>query len=208
MPARTLERWPATLPIRSSRGGCRQMADLVKVAGRDDADRWIRDAAGVTDRINRVFWDEAFGLYRAATIQCREHDVWGSAFATRIGVADHDRAMRIARYFKDHYADIVKRGQIRHLPGDEYWEVAGDRDKYQNGAYWATPVGWFGYTLDLADPALADQTVIDLVSDFISTHDVNECVNDGYRNAPNYVVSATLPLEGIRAMLARRQHSK
>ena len=42
------------------------------------------------------------------------------------------------------------------------------------------------------------------MKDFIATGDVNECVNDGYKNVSNYVVSATLPLEGIRAMLARR----
>ena len=183
---------------------CRQMADLVKAAGRDDVGRWEQDARTVADSINRVFWDDSFGLYRAATIKCREHDVWGSAFAVRLGVADDVRARRIARYFKEHYAGIVKHGQIRHMPGGEYWEQACPRDRYQNGAYWATPVGWFVYALDLADPALADQTVIDLVKDFIATGDVNECVNDGYKNVANYVVSAALPLEGIRALQDRR----
>jgi hypothetical protein len=185
---------------------CRQLADLLRAAGRDDTKIWAADAARVTESVNRVFWDDAFGLYRAATIKCREHDVWGSAFAVRLGVADDNQSRRIARYFKAHYAEIVKRGQVRHLPGGEYWEVAGPRDRYQNGAYWATPVGWFVYTLDLVDPTLADRTVIDLVKDFIATGDVNECINDGYKNVSNYVASSTLPLEGIRAMLARRSH--
>jgi hypothetical protein len=44
----------------------------------------------------------------------------------------------------------------------------------------------------------------DLVDDFIATGDASECINDGHKNTPNYVVSTTLPLEGIRAMLARR----
>lgn len=47
---------------------------------------------------------------------------------------------------------------------------------------------------------------LDLVRDFITTGDVNECVNDGYKNVSNYLVSATLPLEGIRAMVARHAH--
>jgi hypothetical protein len=187
---------------------CRQMADLVQAAGRKNAQKWKTEAATVSASINRVFWDDGFGLYRAATIKCKEHDVWGSAFAVRLGVTDDARARRIARYFKDHYAEIVKRGQIRHMPGGEYWELACPRDQYQNGAYWATPVGWFVYTLDLVDPKLADRTVIDMVKDFIATGDVNECVNDGYKNVSNYVVSATLPLEGIRAMLARRGLTK
>jgi pimeloyl-ACP methyl ester carboxylesterase len=38
--------------------------------------------------------------------------------------------------------------------------------------------------------------------------DVNECVNDGYHNASKYVASAALPLEGIRAMQARRAKSR
>lgn len=184
---------------------CRQMTDLTAAAGRRDTRKWKEDAVSLTASIDRAFWDEEFGLYRAATIKCREHDVWGSAFAVRLGVAPEARAQRIARYFKEHYVEIVKRGQIRHLPGGEYWELACPRDRYQNGAYWATPVGWFVYTLDLVDPKLADQTVIDMVRDFITTGDVNECVNDGYKNVSNYVVSATLPLEGIRAMMARRQ---
>ena len=48
---------------------------------------------------------------------------------------------------------------------------------------------------------LAEQTVVDLVRDFIATGDENECVNDGYANVSHYVASTTLPLEGIRAMV-------
>ncbi len=183
----------------------RQLADLLAAGGRpSDARQWRDEAGRVASQIRQVFWDDSTGLFRAATIQCREHDIWGSAFAVRIGVASPAQTNRIARYFKEHYDGIVKRGQVRHLPAGEYWEVGCARDQYQNGAYWATPVGWFVYTLDLADPALADRTVIAMVRDFIESGDVNECVNDGYKNVARYVVSATLPLEGIRAMMARR----
>jgi hypothetical protein len=120
------------------------------------------------------------------------------------GVADERQTRRIAGYFRSHYHELVQRGQVRHLSGGEYWELACPRDTYQNGAYWATPVGWFVYTLDLADPDLANRTIIDMVRDFIDRHDVNECVNDRYHNVSSYVVSATLPLEGIRAMQVRR----
>ena len=76
------------------------------------------------------------------------------------------RQQKIARYFKTHYGDIVQQGQVRHLPGGIYWEQGCERDQYQNGAYRAPPVGWFVYTLDLVDPDLADQTVIDMITHF------------------------------------------
>jgi hypothetical protein len=183
----------------------RQLSDLLAEGGRAaEAPRWRDEADRVAAAVRQVFWDDATGLFRAATLQCREHDIWGSAFAVRIDVASPAQTKRIARYFKGHYSEIVKRGQLRHLPANEYWEVGCERNKYQNGAFWATPVGWFVYTLDQVDPTLADQTVIAMVRDFIEQGDVNECVNDGYKNVSRYVVSASLPLEGIQAMITRR----
>jgi hypothetical protein len=65
-------------------------------------------------------------------------------------------------------------------------------------------VGWFVYTLDLADPALADQTVIEMVRHF-QGHGACEWINrEGKCQLPGYTASAALPLNGIRAMLERR----
>ncbi|MGC9328506.1 MAG: trehalase family glycosidase, partial [Candidatus Hinthialibacter sp.] len=139
------------------------LASLLEELGRmEEAVHWRKEAQRVSNKILEVFWDEETGLFRAATVQCREHDIWGSAFAVYLGVADGRRARKIAQYFKDHYGEIVQRGQLRHTPGGVYWEVARTRDQYQNGGYWATPMGWFIYTLNRVDPQLADQTIIDL----------------------------------------------
>jgi hypothetical protein len=182
----------------------RQLSDLLNSAGRaTEAGDWRKEAQRVTDSIRKVFWDANVGLFRAATLCCREHDIWGSAFAVYLGVADSEQAKVVAAYFKKNYAQIVQRGQIRHLPGGVYWEKGGPRDTYQNGGYWATPTGWFVYTLDLADPALADQTVLDLVNDF-QAGGACEWILNGKRRLPNYLASAALPLAGIRAMLERR----
>ena len=151
-----------------------------------------------------MFWDGDTGLFRAATVKCREHDVWGSAFAVFLGVADQAQSHAIACYFKTHYGAIVQQGQIRHLPGGVYWEQGCARDQYQNGGFWATPVGWFVYTLDLADPALADQTVLDMVNHF-KQHGACEWIIGEKRQLPHYLASAALPLDGIRATLKRRQ---
>ena len=77
---------------------------------------------------------------------------------------------------------------------------------YQSGAFWGTPVGWFVYTLDLADPRLADQTVIDMVTHF-QKHGACEWINGTTCQLPGYTASAALPLAGIRAMIARRTTS-
>ena len=129
---------------------------------------------------------------------------WGSAFAVYLGVADAPQSAKIATYFKAHYAEIVQHGQIRHLPGGVYSGTGGPRDSYQNGAYWATPTGWFVYTLDLVDSHLADQTVIDMVNDFRNAG-ACEWIFGSRRQRPHYLASASLPLAGIRAMIQRRK---
>ena len=186
----------------------RQLARLLESVGRpEEAGAWTAEARTLTGKIREVFWDDKIGLFRAATAVCNQPDIWGSAFAVFLGVASPDQAQAVARYFKHHHRELVKRGQLRHLPANTDWEqTLGVRSgTYQNGAYWATPVGWYVFTLDLADPALADRTIVDLVRDFIATGDENECVNDGYANVSHYVASVALPLDGIRAMRARRE---
>lgn len=186
----------------------RQLAEILDGVGqRADARKWRAEADRLTKSITEAFWDKKVGLFHAATVVCNQPDIWGSAFAVFVGVANKSQSRAIAGYFRDHYSEIVKRGQLRHLPGGMYWEktcIGVPPGHYQNGAYWATPVGWFVYTLDLVDPKLADRTVIDMVNDFIATGDENECINDGYANVPHYMDSVALPLDGIRKMMRRR----
>ena len=183
---------------------CRQLSDLLEADGRADAAReWRSESELVARGIRNVFWDADVGLFRAATVRCCEHDIWGSAFAVYLVVADAAQSQAIARYFKTHYGEIVQHGQIRHLPDGVYWEQGCARDTYQNGAYWATPTGWFVYALDLIDPVLADRTVIDMVAHF-QQHGACEWIQGEQCKLPDYLASAALPLAGIRAMLERR----
>ncbi len=188
---------------------CRQLSDLLDAAQRPaEARRWQTEGQRVAQSIRRIFWDERVGLFRAATVCCREPDLWGSAFAVYLGVADANQSRAIATYFQQHYAHVVQRGQIRHLPGGLHWERADCApDTYQNGAYWATPTGWFVYALDLVDPDLADQTILDLVADF-KEGGACEWIFGERRQLPQYLASAANPLAGIRAMLQRRNSQR
>jgi len=183
---------------------CRQLSDLLLAGGREEGARqWEKESERVAAAVRKVFWDQEAGLFRAATIQCREHDIWGSVFAVFVNVADKGQSEAVANYCKVHYGEIVQEGQVRHLPGGVYWGKGCARDEYQNGAFWATPTGWFVYTLDLADPSLANQTVLDMVNDF-KRHGACEWIIGEKRNLPHYLASAALPLDGIRKMLERR----
>lgn len=183
---------------------CCQLADLLAVLERDEeASQWREKAVKVTASVRQTFWDERIGLFRAATVYCGQPDIWGSAFAVWLGVATPEQSVTIARYFQEHYGELVQTGQIRHLPGGMYWDAACPRDTYQNGAFWATATGWFVYTLNLIDPELANRTLIELVSDF-QARGVNEWVFGATLGVNQYLTSVTMPLAGARRMISER----
>ena len=152
----------------------RNLAIMMDAANRHkDAEALRTRADFETAQVNAVFWDDRVGLYRAATVKCREHDIWGSAFAVWLGVAPANRAERIGAYFCTNFNGLVQHGQVRHTPENVYWEQACPRDSYQNGGYWGTPVGWFAYALERVSPELVDRLYGDLL-DFYATHGVCE----------------------------------
>jgi hypothetical protein len=185
----------------------RQLGDLLEADGRrEQAVKWRAEGERSAESIRRVFWDAEIGLFRSSTGDCNVPYIWGSAFAVCLGVASDEQTQKIAGYFKNHYGEILQDGQVRHLPGFTDWN--GKRTEknggdYQRGAFWATPVGWFVYTLDLVDPALADQTVVNMVRHF-QNYGACEYIDGEIRHLPGYVASAALPRAGIRAMVARR----
>jgi hypothetical protein len=186
----------------------RQLGDLLEAGGRRrEAQPWRRQAERVSRSVQIVLWDGQVGLFRATTGACRIPDIWGSAFAVWQGVATAEQAQRIAKYFKEHYDELVLHGQVRHLPGFMDWngnKTEVNSGNYQSGGFWATPVGWFVYTLDLADSAAADQTVMELAR-YFQMHGACEWINrEGKEQNPGYTASVALPLAGIRSMLARR----
>ncbi|MFB3785553.1 MAG: hypothetical protein ACE15F_04210 [bacterium] len=183
----------------------RELAGLLRVADRNrEAEEWLAESHRVAAKIRRIFWDNEIGLFRAATVQCREPDIWGSAYAVYTGIADTEQSKRIAAYFADHYSELTQHGQVRHTPAGVYWEAANPRDEYQNGGYWATPSGWFAYTLNLADPQKADRLIVELVND-LQKRNCPEWIFNERTQLPGYNASAALPIAGIEKMLRQRE---
>jgi hypothetical protein len=206
---------------------CRQMAEALGDIGlTGDAISMAAMAAQVQLGLEGLY-DPESGLYFAASYHCRQPDVWGSALAVSCGAAGA-RCDQVAGALAGMYDRIVWRGQLRHLPEPMLWEkmlgqgrkfrrfedgkffargmgrqdlvLAREPNTYQNGAYWATPVGWFVRALARVDRSLAERTLLDLV-EFYQEEGVWECVYPpDYRKEREYTISVVMPLLGFRAL--------
>lgn len=143
--------------------------------------------------INKL-WDRDNGMFWAADIDCKQIDIWGSAYAVDIGITSKNQTRGITTYLVEHYDEIVMKGQVRHLTQSEgSWNNLFKpcaEGTYQNGAYWATPLAWMIPTYARINPSLARNMLDEVISDF-QENGINECINDGYVKVPNFVVSAT-----------------
>lgn len=185
------------------------LAELFAAAGdKAAAGRWTEEAHTVEQDLQTLY-DEESGMLLAASVDCRQIDIWGSAYAAYIGAIPEEQQRRVAQYLRANYDGLVRRGQVRHTAPGEYWEktiVPYERGTYQNGAYWATPSGWGASVIGEVDRGLAEQMLVDLVKDF-QANGINEAINPdlGYVAIPKYVVSATNTLPAFGA-LARGGH--
>ena len=166
-------------------------------------DDFLARAAAIEKNIGSL-WDDKAGMFLAASVDCRQTDIWGNAYAVDAGFPLPGRKGRIVDYLVSNYERCVWRGQVRHLPRGEYWQrqlYPVEKDKYQNGAFWATASGWVMRAIDGRAPGLARQMFRDLVVDF-RTGGICECVNEGFRQLESYVDSATNPLGAARKLWA------
>jgi len=166
----------------------------------DEAHDWYEQAEKTWQRIDD-FWDDSYGMYKAASEHGRQIDLWGSAYACVVRVASKKHATRIAGYFLDLMDECLLHGHLRHLPAGQYWRrmlVDVPEDTYQNGGFWSVPSGWLIQTLNLEDPDAAQQIVADLVEEF-DAHGVHEWINREQRHLPGYVASITNVLGAVQS---------
>jgi hypothetical protein len=175
----------------------KMLAGLEATFGSDEAvDAWTARARAIEKSIGAL-WDDKTGMFFAASVDCRQTDIWGNAFAVYSDFPLGDKKDRIVGWLAANYDRYVWKGQVRHLPKGEYWArqlMPVAKERYQNGAYWATPSGWVIGALSDSAPKLARRMFTDLIEDF-RAGGICECVNaGGYRQLPTYVDSATNPL--------------
>ena len=194
---------------------CRRLAALHRDLRDEGAGEATPDRERIQDHDKRAalieknithLWHERDGAFVAATLDCRQVDVWGNAYAIFIGFPLGPKEEAVVRFLASRADSFLYRGQVRHLVKGEYWQrllAPVEKDRYQNGAYWATAAGWMLVALAKARPELARKAFLDLVADFQSGG-ICECIHpDGYRQLPSYVVSAVNPLAAAEKLWGR-----
>ncbi len=179
---------------------CRRLAQLcVDAEHHEEAHDWYEQAEPVLNSLPQ-FYDEEYGLYRAASEDCNQLDFWGSAYAGVVRVASKKQTRIIGEFFCEAGEVAIWRGHVRHLPAGEYWErllLHVEPDEYQNGAYWATPSGWVAQVMATVDQQAARQFISDLLEVW-RTEGVYECISPyAPPRGPGYVVSATNVLGAV-----------
>ncbi len=171
---------------------CEEMAAIgAKTNSKHVAD--YRKRARLIEENIGILSDEKTGMFFAADQDCKQIDIWGSAYAHEVGLVPEEQAKRIAQYFIDHWDSVVQHGQVRHLTGEETWErlfLARKAGEYQNGAYWSTPLPWVVPVIAKIDPDRARQMLEDTI-EYFKANGVAECINGDYRKVPNFVVGIT-----------------
>ncbi|HUS79709.1 MAG TPA: hypothetical protein VM283_00490 [Armatimonadota bacterium] len=174
-------------------GMCKQVED------HDGVHTWF-EAAEHTARNLHELDDGKSDMFLAASRDCRQVDLWGSAYAGVVRAASKSHTKRIGEFFFDRYDDCILRGCVRHVPAPATWErMLADYPPgtYQNGGYWPTASGWVAKVLDKYDPATA-RTFVDDVIEELDEGNAPEWISDDRREAPLYVASAANVLGAVK----------
>ena len=182
------------------------MADIVQHSHWQSQMDYTAVAEQMKAAVIKEFYDENTGWFYSATGLCHQHDVWATAYAVYCGITNNKKtlsALAEAYYNKTAVVD----GYVRHILTNEdfsnatAWEsTITPYQTYQNGAYWATPTGWYAYALYLHSGELT------ILEDFLS-----HTRRYAHRGAPfewidaetktfsglNYGTSGVLPYMGI-----------
>jgi hypothetical protein len=183
----------------------KMLARLESAYGSGKASDELIARAAVIERNIGSLWDEKTGMFFAASKDCRQTDIWGNSFAVYSDFPLAEKRGRIVNWIASNYDRYIWHGQVRHLPKGEYWErqlMPVEKERYQNGAYWATGAGWVMWALNERNPVLAKRMFREIIEDF-RTGGICECVNAGYRQLESYVDSATNPLAAARKIWAK-----
>jgi hypothetical protein len=200
----------------------RDMAILSRAAGRDsDARRYEAIGGAIREELPVAFAHES-GLLKASTGRSGQPDVWGSAFAVSSGLLSGPAEARVCARLAKAYREgsLSWKGNIRHVPTtDDFgpescWEATlTEKNRYQNGAYWGTPLGWVADAVSRADPGAALELFLEYAEE-LREGDYRrgelfdspvECMHPegGHRQNPLYMASVACPLPALRKLYDR-----
>lgn len=171
---------------------------------REQCERW---RTAIRDHLS-LLWAEDEGMFYAASVDCRQVDIWGSIYAYRLGVLPLVQNEAIAQWLATHRDRFEYRGHLRHLPQPQFWQrIIPPFDanlhpgEFQNGPYWATPSGWYAEVLESRTPGAGVTLLCTLVSTFQEIG-IWECIGrDGYRRIENNLSSALLPYAAFKRLV-------
>lgn len=182
------------------------------------AKEYQKEAERIKKNIPKIFATSS-GWLNATTGICKQHDVWGTAYAIYIDALEGDVKENAICAIRNAYCSgtISYRGNIRQiLTTDNYsetsaWERALPRiNTYQNGAYWGTASGWVFYALAQVDEESFAQIVNEYIGELIEGdyrkgEDYGspwECFHPegNYRQNPVYMTSVTVPFTALKKL--------
>ncbi len=184
---------------------CKRLAAYLRQAQQTKSADDVDQRAAMIERHVVRLWDDSAGGFLAASVDCRQYDVWGNAYAIFIDFPLGERRAIVLKTLCDRHGEYLWHGQVRHLVRGQYWQrllAPVQRERYQNGAYWATPSAWVICALMEIDRDLARKTLEELLADF-RAGGICECVNTDHRQLPDYVASGTNTLGVLRRVAGK-----
>lgn len=165
--------FPSLLKYRASI----ELADMFdRIKRKDKAEIYRTIAKRLKNEIPIVFSDSR-GMLLASTGKSKQADVWSTALAVYFGVLEGKDMRKTCLFLRDAYKDgtLANKGNIRHiLTCDDFsdstaWEISlADKNAYQNGGYWGTPIGWICYAIAKVDITVAKQLAKEYIDDLRS----------------------------------------
>ncbi len=198
----------------------RELGDLMTWA--EDHGRAV-SYRGVVERLSGRFgavFGSDDGLLRATTGISGQPDIWGTAYAVYLGLLAPAQELRACQALARCCLEdaVIWKGQARHVPPRADFSRQGSWERlvqpipvghYQNGAYWATPMGWICDAISRVAPRQAFE-LAEQLADYFMEEDRRaegitgvpwECVHPReYHKEGGYMTSITCPLIAFRRL--------
>jgi hypothetical protein len=188
------------------------------------SDRYLEVADKIEKHLGEVFADPAgSGWLLASTGVSAQPDVWGTVQALYHGLLAEDQASAARDELMAALRNntITYRGALRHVPTNcdaspvSAWEKSvTPHQRYQNGAYWHTPLGWTLAVLIREHSEFAESLWNEYISYLVfedfrkgpSSTAPLECLgSDAEANSnPLFLPSVALPLAVLKSELSRQ----